>query len=262
MAQTWKDIVQNYIIKYSDKIKKTTKPLKERFGITYFTYHRVTNQGDYTVLVDRPDWAEHYVTNKYYLIDPYLSHPDNLPNGLSFIAKSAIDALNEVVAAENAIMLIDKQPEYADIYGFSGKNGALLNELALNHSTLLYSFASHFTQKLKPELQKMRLESPSLIALKGKSAFLKPGGLGHLKESERQAFLQELGHKNPNLSKRQQQCLKLLLAGNSAKETALHMGIKQKTVEAYLETTKDKLHCFTKKELFVAGKQLEKLGFL
>lgn len=59
----WTEIVQNYISKHSTKIKKTTEPLREHFGIGYFTYHRIDAEGKYTVLVDRPDWAEQTLEN-------------------------------------------------------------------------------------------------------------------------------------------------------------------------------------------------------
>jgi hypothetical protein len=36
--------------------------------VSYFTYHRIYTEGKYTVLLDRPDWAEHYVSSKV-LID-------------------------------------------------------------------------------------------------------------------------------------------------------------------------------------------------
>ncbi len=63
---TWQTIVQNYIVKYSSQIKKTTQPLRDHFGIDYFTYHRIDSTGKYTVLVDRPDWAEYYVSEKIF----------------------------------------------------------------------------------------------------------------------------------------------------------------------------------------------------
>ena len=31
--------------------------------VSYFTYHRIYTEGKYTVLLDRPDWAEHYVSS-------------------------------------------------------------------------------------------------------------------------------------------------------------------------------------------------------
>jgi hypothetical protein len=42
---SWKQIVQDYIVKHSDKIKKTTRPLKDHLGVSYFTYHRIDLDG-------------------------------------------------------------------------------------------------------------------------------------------------------------------------------------------------------------------------
>src|SRR5690349_493862 len=82
---SWKEIVENYIIKHSDKIRKITRPLRDHFHIGYFTYHRVDKEGKYTVLVDRPDWAEHYVDEKFFLADPYLRHPDEYESGFCLL---------------------------------------------------------------------------------------------------------------------------------------------------------------------------------
>ena len=46
----WTEIVQNYINKHSTKVKKTTQPLREHFGIGYFTYHLIDAEGKYTML--------------------------------------------------------------------------------------------------------------------------------------------------------------------------------------------------------------------
>lgn len=45
----WKAIVENYIIRYSNQIGKVTRPLKDHFGISYFTYHQIDANGKYTV---------------------------------------------------------------------------------------------------------------------------------------------------------------------------------------------------------------------
>ena len=90
----WKEIVQDYIIKHSDRIQKTTRPLRERFKIEYFTYHRIDNAGKYTVLVDWPDWAPIFIaktrsiqesqrTRSSTFFPTWVKHP-NSPNSQPF----------------------------------------------------------------------------------------------------------------------------------------------------------------------------------
>lgn len=60
------------------------------------------------------------------------------------------------------------------------------------------------------------------------------------------------------LSERERDCIKYLLLGKTAKETACYMKLSFRTVEYYFENIKDKLGCFTKRELFTCARQLEK----
>lgn len=60
------------------------------------------------------------------------------------------------------------------------------------------------------------------------------------------------------LSQQERQCLKSLLLGKTAKETALDLHLSHRTVEYYFENIKTKLHCFSKKELFSFAHILDK----
>lgn len=107
----WKEIVQQYIIRYSDKIRKTTRPLRDNFGVGYFTYHRIDTLGNYTVLVDRPDWAEYYVNEKLYLQDPYLRNHSVYASGLTFIGNHGSNEYRDTVSkAGKAVLDMDVAP--------------------------------------------------------------------------------------------------------------------------------------------------------
>jgi len=64
------------------------------------------------------------------------------------------------------------------------------------------------------------------------------------------------------LSCRERECLKLLLQGKTAKETAMILSLTYRTIESYFENIKNKLNCSTKKDLFTLAQILEKLTFL
>jgi len=61
-------------------------------------------------------------------------------------------------------------------------------------------------------------------------------------------FDQELAH---NLSMRQQQCLSLMLAGNTAKTSAKILGLSYRTVENYIERIKEAFDVQFKSELIL-----------
>ena len=127
---TWEGVVQDYIVKYSDKIKKTTKPVKDCFGISYFTYHKIEDSGKYTVLVDRPDFAEHYVSEKIFLKDPYLRHPKVYESGLCLMESHGSEEYKETILKsgktilnmDTAIILIQKQENFVEVFGFTGNS--------------------------------------------------------------------------------------------------------------------------------------------
>ena len=177
---SWKEIVQNYIIKHSNKVTKTTRPLRDHFGIGYFPYHRIDNKGKYTVLLDRPDWAERYVSDQIYLMDPYLRHPSVYKSGITRVdshgseeyKERTMDAANEVLEMNMGAMLIEKSEDGVEFFGFSANSQtSALEDLYLNHQGLLKSFASHFKNELNPVLYEMEQEASSLITLKGKDFF-------------------------------------------------------------------------------------------
>lgn len=71
----------------------------------------------------------------------------------------------------------------------------------------------------------------------------------------------QLLQKSSSLSTRERDCLRYLLMGKTAKETALLMKISFRTVEYYFENIKDKLGCFSKRELVACAHLLEKHSY-
>ncbi len=274
---SWNEIVQNYIIKHSKIIKKTTKPLQDHFGIGYFTYHRIDNEGKYIVLLDRPEWAEYYVSEQIYLNDPYLRHPSVYQSGISLIESNGSDEYKEEVlkAAKKILnmdmgtLFIHKTDYYAEFFGFSGnKKNCALESLYLNQQKILQSFAIHFKKELYSILTQMEREAGYLIDLKGDDfvncqpinpfiaspatliAFYKDLGLGEMIEKAAKLLLRE------------RECLKWLLEEKSAKETAAILKLSSRTIEFYFENIKNKLCCWNKQELLKRARQLKEFGIL
>jgi DNA-binding CsgD family transcriptional regulator len=272
----WKEIVQNYIIKNSDKIKKVTRPLRDHLGVAYFTYHQIDKNGKYTVLVDRPDWAEHYVEEKFFLEDPYLRHPDVYESGFSLIEshgsdhykKTVMKAGKEIFNLDFGLIMVEKQADKVEFFGFAGnRTESNLDKLYLNKPALLKSFARHFKKELGPILHEMEQEAGLLSKLKGADFYLNDPIHPDLEAKDRLAYLFDLGlkplvKKAHSLSSRERDCLKWLLAGKSAKETAQLLNLSTRTVESYFENIKNKLSCPTKHEIFALAKSFDELGLL
>ncbi len=273
---SWKEIVEKYITKHSDKIKKATRPLRDQLKVAYFTYHRIDKKGRYTVLVDRPDWAEHYVDAKFYLDDPYLRHPDVYRPGFCAIEANGSEEYKqrilkdgkEIFNLDVGIMLIEKHPEYVEFFGYAGHRAESgLDKLYLNHPLLLKSFGSHFKKMLQPILDQMENEAGFLQDLKGEDFHRKDSIHPDLTEEARFSYLKAIGKESEAiqaslLSVRERQCIKLLIAGKPAKETAQALGLSTRTIEFYFENIKNKLSCSSKQEVFSLGRDFEELGLL
>ena len=273
---SWDEIVQKYIIRYTGEICKVTKPLRDHFGINYFTYHRIDDTGKYTVLVDRPDWAEHYVSTKIYLQDPYLRHPSVYESGLTLIEshgsqeyrEQVMDSGKKVLNMDMGAILIQKQKGCVEFFGFSANyKTSSLQSIYLNRPQLLNSFAKHFKIELSPILVRMEREAGSLIELKGDDFFSKELISPDVENLKKLAFWKDLKvagdfERANQLSLRERQCLKLLLQNRSAKESAAMLKLSKRTVEFYFENIKNKLDCQTKMELKRIAQTLEEGGFL
>lgn len=270
----WNDVIQRQIVANFSQVKKTTQPLHDLFGIKYFTYHRIDREGRYNVLLDRPDFAEYYVAEKFYAIDPYLHHPDAYTTGFCLLDMNGSDYYHEQLlkAGEKfnmnfSVCHIQCSENEVEIFGYAGsKDHSALNKLYLNHQNLLKTFASHFKQQHHQILHKLHDEAPDLSELKGQKLETKRVSL-QLDNEKREAFLKTLGMGEYAklarlLTFREKQCLKWLLNGKSAKQTALHLSISRRTVESYFENIKVKLSCWSKNEVFEIAHALDFLGLL
>lgn len=273
---SWKAIIENYIIRYSNQIGKVTRPLKDHFGISYFTYHKIDANGKYTVLVDRPDWAECYVSKKIFTQDPYLRHPSVYQSGLCLIDSFGSKEYKETLLREGKIVLdmdigvtlIEKNGDEVEFFGFTGnKKSSSLHSLYLNHSQILRSFATHFKKELDPILRLMKEEAGSLIELKGEDFLCKEPINPEVDVNALQNYFNDLGMEKlvdqaKSFSFREKQCLQLLVDGKSAKDTAKSLRLSHRTVEFYFENIKNKTSCLDKREVLELAKKLTKLGFL
>ncbi|MBS0653081.1 MAG: autoinducer binding domain-containing protein [Verrucomicrobia bacterium] len=273
---SWKEIVQDYIIKHSDRIKRATCSLRDHFGISYFTYHRIDKEGKYTVLVDRPDWAEHYVEEKYFLDDPFLREMGVYNSGFCFLEdhgseeryKRVLKAGSEKFHLDTSVLLIEKRADAVEFFGYCGnRSSCLLDKLYLNHPELLRSFGSYFKAQLNDVLREMEGEAGFLKELKGEDFFCPELIQPSIKQELQCAYLKGIGKEQDVLragllSQREKECLKMLIQGKSAKETAAALNLSSRTVESYLENAKNKLSCFSKQDLFDAAKRFHELGLL
>ena len=257
------------------KSKKTTQPIRDHLGVAYFSYHRIDDDGKYTVFVDRPDWAEYYVENQFYLLDPYLRHPDQFQSCLVNIEScGSAEYLDRLISSgkkfhlDLGVILIEKSDNYVEFFGFSGNRGnSCIDTYSMNSPQIFKSFADHFRREMQPLIQKMGVETDSLIDLKGADYFAQEPIPSWMPSEKLVAYLRDLGlgpvlDQFLSLSFREQQCLQALHGGKSAKETGAALFLSPRIIESYHENMKTKLGCYSKQDLFKLACQFHDLGLL
>ena len=271
----WEGIVQDYIVRHSDQIQRTTRVLRNHFKINYFTYHRIDHLGNYTVLVDRPDWAEQYVNEKIFEMDPYLRHPSIYRSGVTlwenFGSKEYQNAVakttKEKFKADTSVLYIEKSETCVEFYGFSGNRESSLKNLTINHSPALLQFASYFKKEMSKVLWQMGEETIPLKLLKGNDFDNKEPIHPTISPAALLAYYKEIGNssgidKGQKLTSRERQCLRLLLEGKSAKETATQLALSHRTIEYYFENIKNKFGSCSKQEVWQIAEKLREIGLL
>lgn len=271
----WNEIVNNYIVKYSNKIQATTRPLKECFGINYFTYHRIDKQGRYTVLLNRPDFSEYYVSEKLFLLDPYLRHPDQYQSGSCFLESYGSEDYHQVIdkavrhfQMDLTYMQIKKQEDAVEFFGYSAnRKSSSLENIYLNYPSLLTSFSTYFKKTMNSILRTMEEHAGSLVDLKGQDFFHKEKISPSIATETYLSYLNTIGLDRDvrlaaSLSKREKECLHALALSRTAKDTAMQLNLSHRTIQFYLENIKNKLNCNSKQELFLTAQRFIELHLI
>lgn len=270
---TWKEIVQHYHVKYYDRVAKVTQPLLECFDIVCVDYLKTFMNGRFTYLTNRPECTEYYASEQIYRNDPYFRHPDHYKTGFWWLENSGSCDFQECVSKVNhkfnmhsPLVLIEKGLDFAEMFCFSGRSDEAMHTLHLKHSQLLKTYTAYFKNELNSLIYQMGRERFSLIDLQGET-FYTDFEDSSIKTEAIHVFLIALGKKAEverasSLSPRERECLRLLIHGNSAKDSALELNLSHRTIEFYIEHVKNKLNCSSKRELFSVGTEFQNLGLL
>lgn len=271
---TWQEIIQRYHIKHHNQIAKTASPLHSHFRITCVDYIKIHNSGKFCYLCTHPECAEYYAAEELYYSDPYFRHPSTHQTGVFTMESLGTDEFkNNNLKVSNKfnlhspLVLSERTEESVEFFCFAGENSDALQTLYLHHLPLLKLFAVHFKKQLNLILQEMTEESFSLIDLQGDCFYEGVERSYSINEQSLHDYLIALGKKREvqqasSLSPRERDCLKLLIHGNSAKDSALELHLSPRTVESYLENIKNKLGCNNKRDLLSIAADFADLGLL
>ncbi len=271
---TWQEIIQRYHIRHHNQIAKTAAPLRHHFHITCIDYIKIDNGGKFSYLCTRPECSEYYAAEGLYMADPYFRHPSLHRSGLfniDSVGSNEFKKNNRKVSDQFnlyfPLILSKKTADSVEFFCFAGETPDALQSLYLHHAPLLKLFGSYFKQELKAILRQMDEESISLAELLGEAFYEGVEPSHAIGEEALHTTLIALGKTKDvemaaSLSPRERDCLRLLIHGNSAKDSALELDLSPRTIESYLENIKNKLCCCSKRELFSIGSDFADLGLL
>lgn len=265
MANNFETEVLKHSYKFIDKIKTTTCHVHEYFGIEYFSYQKIDKNGNFICLTDRPELAHYCLENNFHVTSPYLRHPNTFHSGLIFndqtIRSTTLPDLVKIAGTtydmSNTVALIHKsQDESVEFVYLIGKpTNQVLHTLTWNHQILLDKYLAYFKLELKTSLIECHQEAISLPVHLPDNYHRSEPFPYQIPTTLQYKFLkaigqQELVTKAGLLSVREKECLRMILQGKTAKESATDLSLSARTVEYYLENIKDKFGCTYKTDLF------------
>jgi len=242
-------------------VKEIAKPFFDISGISYFHYGAFYKSGHCVALCSNTEWHKFWVEADLYLLNA--NYPTNSYN---------LCEITSPIIAENAkkYFKIDHffeiTKEYEDHYVLAGFDTNCGNDRIvdyyLNNRDLLERFTLYFKEQAHKLIALSEKKGNRIILpeFRDKNFELRPAGVHEIDFISQKNTNQQADFNNHIrlFSKRELDCIRYLLLGNSMRETGDKLLISPRTVETYIENVKNKLGCNKKSELIA---ELLKNGF-
>ena len=125
---TVSEMIEQTSIKYNSLFKKLTAPLLDHFGINYFCYQFVSNEGLWFTIGNHPAWLLHSAEHQFYQFDPSLVRPEYYPNASVCMPKHhQNDAFQQTLVSQaiktfdidHCLAIIEPNPTGCEYYFFA-----------------------------------------------------------------------------------------------------------------------------------------------
>jgi DNA-binding CsgD family transcriptional regulator len=263
----------HYSQKFYDKLNALCAPLFTALGVTDFFYQSVDSNDNLSGIGTHIELLDQYFESELYKDNPLFNQYPNLKSGgffpITFKHKTFQNTLNffeTKFQISLAIAVLKKEGNRIHQYHFYcpiKKSSEFIN-LIINEYSTIQKFIHYFddsTLKLREELYKNPDDVKS-FGLKPSSFTLPLADFGVEQKIE---FLKKIQFilsedRIPKFSKREQDCIKLTLQGQTMLEMAKTLGLSPRTIESYLNNLKMKLNCYTKSELILKLQKIKEIG--
>ena len=162
---------------YSQKLQSLCGPLARYLGITEAIYINIDPQGGALNVSTHPGWTQRFLEERYYQLDPFMVHPDNIQSGFSFDgAHESHDFkdkfLHDAVVRFNmchSFVYIEKMIS-GGYFGFAfatSKNNPEMIDRLMNESQVVKKMIRHLNKQLITTLRDLEEHRMDFAALKG-----------------------------------------------------------------------------------------------
>lgn len=249
------------MVTHGQQFRELCEPIFNATPINYVGLARLYNDGSRSYLISDPSWGEVLLKNNYHLAgteDVLIDGPESSYQLWSISSMFSLNQQTQNLFKDcidnnygNGITLIERGKEFVEFFhicadsGYEKVDPYLIHNIDQLWNYVLYIRESLFHDK---ELQKAYEEKYHYeIALPNNRH------LNHDKNLEIQPKKYYLGgnFNNAHFSRREMECLILLYHNKTTKETAKILGLSPRTVETYLENSKQKAAVNSKVELIL-----------
>lgn len=233
-------------------------PLRS-FGITYFSYVRIYDDGSRFDINNNADFSEayYYKTDCYQLYIPEMN-PRVFEDGFLFASSDFVEPFEELhevtqkFSVANLMVLMQKHSNYYELWHFGCPPDipGMIN-IYLNNLDILKSFCYYFKDRgahlIKQfEANRMCMKKDKAIITEDSPALLFDTSQArnqclHTLKIDKYHLGENYNHHY--LTKREVECIKWCIRGKTADETSLILNISKRTVNAHLDNVKQKLNC-------------------
>lgn len=245
---------KHFLFTSSEEMNTVCQPLFDHYKIKYFNYYRYYCDGSLHGLITTPKVMKYHF-NKEHIFSPCI-HDNISSKQFSYILMPSLnDKFSQVVYDYQSffdlyhpIYLFEISEYYFDlfIYSYAGHPSEAINYY-LTHMDVLENFKTFFKEKahhLMKESEKNKIILPENMH----TNFRKSDTVNHPMRHARKYTL-ECDEGLIELSEREMDCVKCLIKGMTAKQTAKMLSISHRTVETYRENLKRKTNVTNKYEL-------------
>lgn len=243
------DLVPRHSINNQAKLQNICRPL-EQLSLPYFCYFRIDSDGRFGNLSNYPPQLDFYYSNDLHKDNPLFIDPRLIRSGCMFtpcvFEPTGLKRIYEKFQIHHAFFIFRRLGDTVEVFGFTTPHLTENSPLICPDYFLLNDFIFYFKMEAKQIIDKMMNDGFNIKEERG-AAFHERDSRHPLlcKDKRAETFLDQISP----LSNRERECLMMLRQGYSVKKIACVLNLSPRTVQHYLENTKNKLGCVSTDEL-------------